>query len=488
MISILHVSDLHRSPDDPVRNETLLAAILRDLESQLDETPAIHPPNAIVVSGDVIQGARLGAPNAANEIREQYDVAEDFLRELTKRLIGGDRTQVVIVPGNHDVDWNVSRAAMREVPLNQQDPDLTTYSFPGSRFRFNPKDRKLYEIVDQSLYNQRLDGFHNFLERFYSGADLPYPLEKGRQYNLFELDNGRVLVAGYSSCSSNDCYRHVGEIEDGVIGKSYLESLEKDATYALKIAVWHHSVRGAPDATDYMNISRVREMINQGFRLGLHGHQHSSEIFTESIHTASEDFMAVVSAGSLCVGPRELPVGEPRQYNLIEIEDDCNRGKVHLRGMEYDRIFGPRRLSQFGGNSFKPISWTPRMTPVGTTRDHQTESINAAIIEAESCIGTNPARAATILLGIKPKALPVYGRRLLLQALETANDWKNLEEVFVPPTSIDELTALVHTAERNREYAAGLSLLKEFGPQLDFPQPLFDELELRLTAAQESYR
>ena len=34
------------------------------------------------------------------------------LGQLATQFLGSDRSRLVIVPGNHDVDWNRSRASM----------------------------------------------------------------------------------------------------------------------------------------------------------------------------------------------------------------------------------------------------------------------------------------------------------------------------------------------------------------------------------------
>ena len=45
------------------------------------------PPDAIIVSGDIIQGARLGEAGWVDAAKAQYDVAEGFLGELADRLL-----------------------------------------------------------------------------------------------------------------------------------------------------------------------------------------------------------------------------------------------------------------------------------------------------------------------------------------------------------------------------------------------------------------
>ena len=113
--SILHISDLHRSPQDPISNEELLSALVSDRDRYIREEPAILAPEAIVVSGDIVHGVRLGAEGHQGELASQYAVAEEFLAELGERFLDGDRSRVIIVPGNHDVDWNTAFAAMTPV-------------------------------------------------------------------------------------------------------------------------------------------------------------------------------------------------------------------------------------------------------------------------------------------------------------------------------------------------------------------------------------
>src|SRR6266508_5493303 len=99
--SILHISDLHRSPEDPIGNAELLSTIQSDMDRWGREDPAIPPPEAIVVSGDLIRGVRLGHASPDRELDEQYDDAFDFLVRLADRVVAGDHMQVVLVPGNH---------------------------------------------------------------------------------------------------------------------------------------------------------------------------------------------------------------------------------------------------------------------------------------------------------------------------------------------------------------------------------------------------
>ena len=109
MYSFLHISDLHRSPADPITNAELISALVADRDRYRAEDPPVPAPDAIVVSGDIVQGIPLGLPDFAKQLAEQYEVAEEFLADLSRRFLGGDRSRVIIVPGNHDIDWNTAR-------------------------------------------------------------------------------------------------------------------------------------------------------------------------------------------------------------------------------------------------------------------------------------------------------------------------------------------------------------------------------------------
>jgi 3',5'-cyclic AMP phosphodiesterase CpdA len=93
MSTILHISDLHRSPEEPLSNAALIASLLLDRDRFALETPSGLVLDAIVVSGDIVQGARLGSQGWDEEVQSQYDVAYEFLAELTERMVDGDRSR-----------------------------------------------------------------------------------------------------------------------------------------------------------------------------------------------------------------------------------------------------------------------------------------------------------------------------------------------------------------------------------------------------------
>jgi 3',5'-cyclic AMP phosphodiesterase CpdA len=142
MFSILHISDLHRSREEPVDNNSLLAALLADRDRYAGETPRVPPPEAIIVSGDLIQGAQIGVQNWQQSMKDQYAVADGFLTALCKRFLDGDKSRMVVVPGNHDVCWNTSHVAMERVPAAEYPKDLYGALIePDSSYRWSGRNR-----------------------------------------------------------------------------------------------------------------------------------------------------------------------------------------------------------------------------------------------------------------------------------------------------------------------------------------------------------
>ncbi len=58
--TLLHISDLHRLATDPIGNPELLSTLISDRERAAREAPVIAAPDAITVTGDLVQGPRLG--------------------------------------------------------------------------------------------------------------------------------------------------------------------------------------------------------------------------------------------------------------------------------------------------------------------------------------------------------------------------------------------------------------------------------------------
>lgn len=477
MFTILHISDLHRSSDDPISNDELISSLRVDSHRYPSENPSVRRPDAIVVSGDLIQGVPLAVPNYLDEIRSQYSVAEDFLRRLCDEFLNGDRSRIVIVPGNHDVDWNTSRVAMTPVVAGKE-PNYGAAFREDALYRWDWRTRQFYEIVDADVYANRLAAFWEFVERFYHNVSVIRPLRKDAAYGLFSLCDGRIGVAAFNSCEGNDCFAFHGSIKRQTIAASHLE-LGKRA-FDLWIGVWHHSIDGPPYRSDYMDIDTVRNMIGRGFRLGLFGHQHRSQAEARHIFLPDRNTMAVVGAGSLCAGRKELPTGTFRQYNLIELSDDLKAARVHVRQMETAQLFSAAHLTYVGGKSYVDLKWEAPVE-IATRQTAGPPKHHEIVMESERLVKKKQYDAALSLLVPVVHDLQPYGRSLFLDSAVGARRWGLIIEHAIPPKSIEELTAAIEAYDQTRRPQDAKALLEQYGPSVQMPASLTRELTIRLS-------
>ena len=430
-----------------------------------------------MVSGDIIQGVPLRANDFASHIEDQYAVAEEFLDELTCRFLDGDRSRLVMVPGNHDVDWNTAFSALTPVPPEQTPGDVRQeLCTDDSLLRWDWSTQTLYRIVDPDLYDRRLDAFRCFSDRFYRATSDAAPGRNPADVRLFSLCHDRIGVAAYNSCHRNDCFALHGMIREGVIARSDLDLTDSGHVYDLRIAVWHHSIEGSPYRNDYMDVDVVRGMIGRGFRLGLYGHQHKAQATAQSILLPDMERMAVVSAGSLCAGAHALPVGTHRQYNVLEIASDFRRVRVHVRAMTVANLFSRAFLANLGGRSHIDLDWEPPRDAVGHTADTKLIRSHAVISRAEQAVKSGRSSEAVTMLTPLRREPGSYQRQLFLDAARTSRDWQAVVGATATPTTIDELVQRFDALLRLGDIARAATDLHRFSSQLHLPATLKTEL------------
>lgn len=477
----MHISDLHRPPRDPISNAELISALVRDRDRYIDEEPSIEPPQAIVISGDIIQGVPLHTDDFASRIEEQYSVAEEFLDELACRFVDGDRSRVVIVPGNHDVDWNTAFSALEPVPNGEIPRGLRGEPHAeDSLLRWDWKTLSLFRIADSNLYNKRLEAFRCFFNRFYVEVLGPVTVQDYADTHLYNLCDDRIGVAAYNSCYGNDCFAFHGMIQQGSIARSDLDLKDLGKVHDLRIAVWHHGIEGSPYRNDYMDVDVVRGMIGRGFRLGLHGHQHKAQAIAREIRLPDQERMAVVGAGSLCAGAYDLPVGTHRQYNVLEIAEDFCSVRVHVRAMMVANLFSRLPLIEFGGKSYFDLDWKPPQNAVGGKINVLKIRKDALINEAEAEIKAgNATQAITILKSLDELSPGSYERQLYLNALVAVQDWEEIVAVVEPPTTIEELVRRFDAHCRLQDFVNATNVLDRFSQSLGLSESLETELRKR---------
>ena len=127
--------------------------------------------------------------------------------------------------------------------------------------------------------------------------------------------------------------------------------------------------------------------------------------------------MGITSTGSLCAANNQLPAGVTRQYNMVEVDSEYTKARVHVREMRVPEIFGPGRFSELDGWSFTDVAWSqaPKNMLVNTGRGGGFEVVLAE--QAEKLMSQVKYKDAALHLMAAKDRLGSYGRKLLLEAL-----------------------------------------------------------------------
>jgi hypothetical protein len=330
MTTILHLSDTHFGPShaypDYTKNTYKLAEFIANDVKQLGAKP-----DCIVLSGDITDGA------ATLDFRH----ASAFLNALKERL-GSPEIGLVVVPGNHDVNW-------------------TSYKSDGR---------------DQAFL-----AYHRFVR---SGLSKPC-LDANDDSCWFtdQWSNGSVFVLGLNTCIVDSPTRP---------GVGYVDQAQMEAAKARFEGTWHsHPVRVAvvhhhllPVAYTYHDPTEVRTdsltlnaeevmrwLANNDFHVLLHGHQHQpffgagtryayDDVEGSTNAISRQQHLVVIGAGSVGAKREDLGTSGRREYNILRFEGGrLNVTAREMHGVSSDRFQAYRQ----------PFSIPLRSTPSAKMRE-----------------------------------------------------------------------------------------------------------------------
>jgi 3',5'-cyclic AMP phosphodiesterase CpdA len=319
-ITILHISDTQFGAKHRFGNEGLTAGDRRlsRLVSRLLEDIALlrrtHglEPDLIVASGDL---AETGS-------RSEFQQVRDFLAELAAGL-GLDRNRVVMVPGNHDINWRKCEAYFLNCEADETEP--------------------------VPPYWPKLEHYAAMFAEFYSGVrGVSFP--KDQPWTLFEMPELKTVVAGLNSTIAES---HRPEDHYGYCGDEQLywfaDRLSARAADGwLRIAALHHNpvILDRNDSAFLRDHDRLAELVAPHLNLILHGHTHAGKLCS-----FSPDGVPVLCAGSAGVRQDARPDDVPNQYQLVQV----TAGGVRV----YARRYNPERRRWEGDTSVgrRPDEW-----------------------------------------------------------------------------------------------------------------------------------
>ncbi len=150
--------------------------------------------------------------------------------------------------------------------------------------------------------------------------------------------------------------------------------------------------------------------------------------------------MTIISAATLCAGPSNLSPGAPRGYNVIEIDNDTWRARLHQRqmvNMQFNMpAWGPGHFVDTN-TSFVEFDLAPPMEarPVGMDRNYALETASMHLGKGEW------EQAIEALAGLPADTM---ARRMRLKAIEELDSPALTIALINEPTDVAEAVVLGH--------------------------------------------
>jgi predicted phosphodiesterase len=369
-VKILHLSDLHVTYDGRELNQ---------LWGRARPAVAGQRFDFVVISGDLTQRA---APT-------EYAKLKRFLEAEIEPLVVGDRdavkTRVVIIPGNHDVDW--SAEVFETLALANANVELAKQWFADGQWRpeTHPYRVKVGNFGHASAFQIRSDRYHErfaavqaFLSDYY-GDQLAYP---HRPFNLLDprgtgtgdwqahvFPELHVALLGFNSSYRNDRYWHGAQIHEDAIteARDHIDRLDHSRSF-LRIGVWHHGLESHRNRPDRLTFENLTALVTSGIKVGFHGHVHKSHA---QLHRFITDDFALVSTGTLGAASDDRPDAVANQFSIVDLHR--NRLRVDVYESEglgaYSAREDRRRFMYFDLDVERPLdiskplrSWASHVT------------------------------------------------------------------------------------------------------------------------------
>lgn len=283
-LRLLHLSDLHFIDEDSMKEHYF------HLKVDLTKNFKIEKIDYLIISGDV----------SDKPVESMYKTAYTFVQNLIREFTI-PTGHVVLIPGNHDCDREVSKKC---------------YSRGGKT------------IIDQEKYNNRYLKYSQYFYEPIMGK--PYPMDPKKQFEDFIFAEDNLCFLGLNSCWQID-HRYTDRSSICMKAIEASDTIWCDVRDYAKIAVWHHPLSGWAAIQD---TTFMETLASSGFRACFHGHIHEArnELFS---YDAVRN-IRMVGAGTFGAVQGERGDGIPCQYNMIEFDRVERVLIVHTRKREND--------------------------------------------------------------------------------------------------------------------------------------------------------
>lgn len=318
----LHLSDLHLcEPKSGWDTHRVLEPLLKDLQHMEQEHGLL--PQLIFFTGDAAFGNYDSGQGST--LTEQYQDIETFLSEVRQAFtVEIPKTNLFLVPGNHDVDRSEATEALTTWIEQQSNPDKITQLIQGGK-----KEWKQY--MDRLiLYRQFLQD-HDYNHLLNDPERLIYA-------EVRKINGVKIGIGGFNSAWNCSRDREKGKLwlggdwQNGTI----VNSLKKQKT-DLNLALIHHPPGWFVEQED----SKMRNQMERDFDFFLHGHEHQGWV-----NASAAGHVRIAAAA--CYERADKENG----YNFVRLNLETSEAEIWLRRFDGD-----------GGG------WTPRIIANKTSND-----------------------------------------------------------------------------------------------------------------------
>lgn len=316
-LTVLQVSDLqfgkyHRFADPAGGFDTLLHRLCDDLDLLAREHGLV--PDVVALTGDLAEWGK----------KSEFEQVAVFCEQLRDRL-KLDPDRLLVVPGNHDINWKLCSSYFDRCAGNDEEP--------------------------RPPYWPKWEHYVGLFQRLYRDVER-YRFTQLEPWTLFEIGSLQLVVAGLNSTiheSHRDADHH------GFLGEEQLRWFgDRLADYHrrgwLRLGIVHHNAvrRAAIDEENLKDADDLRNILGDQLHLILHGHTHEGRV--EMLGPA----LPVISTGSAAVardqrpGPPGVPGEVPNQYQLVRLTPDGLWHATRQYTHERKRWIGDNRVSPRG--------------------------------------------------------------------------------------------------------------------------------------------
>jgi hypothetical protein len=292
-MNILHLSDLHFGTLDDA--QLWSSQLIEDLQINL----RIEKVDALVLSGDI----------TSRSTPEEYKAAQEFINKFCNSFsLESDR--IIIVPGNHDINWDFSKDAY----ILKDKCECTSDELKEGYYI--PVGEDAARVIDKEKHLLRFSNFQNFYDVCKGKAKL-WNLDVKKQYSL-DIIGDRILILGLNSAWELDHHFRKPTINDLALTNALDEIRDNDRYKGCptKIVVWHHPIN-SPFEDRIKNSDFLQRLAVNGFHFFLHGHIHRAD---NSLFSYDAKQLHGICAGTFGASRKELNPGVPWQYNLLKFE------------------------------------------------------------------------------------------------------------------------------------------------------------------------